>query len=241
MAGSQSTNSDWADRELKRLAEQAVTGDRYGAMLGLSDWIIRGGAPEKAGVLRDALDGRTPIETAVVQGTSTVAAGDIEAVSGLIQRRMDLLQTLVRALELRPDPELTQLLLAAGRLLWRSVALPQDRLAVCEAMARLSIMAQEEKEAVRWAHEGLRIDPTSARLALIVGRCADDQRLGPPARVVLTRAARAWPAYRDVRAALIRRRADDGRQASARRMLERWLDREPRSPLARRLAEELAA
>ncbi|MEQ9455150.1 MAG: hypothetical protein RLN76_11240 [Phycisphaeraceae bacterium] len=241
MAGSPSTSSDWAERELKRLAQQAVTGDRYGAMLGLSDWLIRGGAPEEAGVLRAALDGRPAVEAQVIDEPGRVSNADVDAVAGALGQRMDLLPTMVRALELRADEGLVALMLAVGRRLWGSVVVSEDRLVVCEAMARLSMLAQDEKEATRWAHEGLRIDPASARLALIVGRCADDQRHGPPARVVLTRAARAWPAYRDVRAALIRRRADDGKQASARRMLGRWLEREPRSPLARRLAEELAA
>lgn len=231
----------WADREMDRLAEQATTGDRYGALLGLSDWLMRGGAPEEAGVMRAALEGRPVVDLSEALGVREVTRDDIMTVAEALSQRMDLLATLVRALELRPDTGLMELLMAACRRLWATQAHQKDRQAICEAMARLAEASAEPAEAARWAHEGLRLDPTSARLALIVGRCAKDEQHGPPARVVLTLAARAWPAYRDVRAALIRRRADDGRQASARRMLERWLEREPRSPLARRLAQELAA
>lgn len=112
---------------------------------------------------------------------------------------------------------------------------------LCTALAELALLAQDESDARRWAHRGLKVDPYCASLALVLASCDDDARLGPPARQALARVARQHPGYPDVRAAMIRRAFADGRVDSARRRLSAWLRRDPGSPLANQLQQELAA
>ncbi|QDU72496.1 tetratricopeptide repeat protein [Mucisphaera calidilacus] len=222
-----------------RIVEQAMQGDRVGAMLGLSDWLMRGGAPADAAVLRRALGGVMPVSLDDAEGA--VDEQTLDELTRTLAGRLTMLPTVVRGLEIRGDDRWIEAVHDASVRCWPHAEGREDRLAICRALVRLNILQDDPEGVIRWAHKGLRIEPSDADLALALSRYQDDPEAGPPVRVVLTRVARRWPGYRDVRAALIRRRADDGHQASARRMLERWLRREPDAPLARRLREELTA
>ncbi len=112
---------------------------------------------------------------------------------------------------------------------------------VCQAMADLAVLLGDDDDARRWAYRGLKLDPYSASLALILSRVTDDEAMGPPARTVLQRVSHRWPMYPDIRAALIRRERVDGRIDSARARLATWLQNDPNSPIARQLEKELAA
>jgi hypothetical protein len=85
------------------------------------------------------------------------------------------------------------------------------------------------------------VSPYTASLALVLAEVRDDPAVGPPARAALEAAAQAHPQYPDVQAALIRREQADGRLDDARRHLSLWLSRQPANPLARQVAQELAA
>lgn len=112
---------------------------------------------------------------------------------------------------------------------------------ICRAMAELSLLAADHPQARRWAHRGLEEDPYCATLALLIDRLPDDESTALPARSVLTCVAQHHPQYPDVQAALIRRESSEGQDAAARDRLARWLQREPHSPHALQLQEELAA
>jgi hypothetical protein len=112
---------------------------------------------------------------------------------------------------------------------------------LCLAMAELAMLASDWDDARQWAHEGLKADPYSAGLALVLAQVGDDLSVGPAAASVLSAVAQKYPDYRDVRAALIRREQRDGKASSARRRLAAWLSHEPGSVLALQLREELAA
>lgn len=229
----------WEEREMGRLVDQAMGGDRVGAMVGLSDWLLRGDEPEGTAVLRGALEGHVPVSLDEAEGSAGDGA-EREIVAGLLEQT-ELLASVVRGLEVRRDASWIEVLSRSVVRLWARVKGREDRLRVCEAMVRLCDLQDDPEGVILWAHRGLAIEPTSAALAIALSKVREDPEDVMPTRVVLTRVARRWPGYRDVRAALIRRRADDGRKASARRMLERWLAREPEAPLARRLHEELTA
>jgi hypothetical protein len=111
--------------------------------------------------------------------------------------------------------------------------------AVCQAMAELALLADDRDDARRWAHRGLKRNPYSAALALVLGRVEDDPAVGPPAARVLRDAVAAHPQYPDLRAALIRREQVEGRRETARLHLADWLRREPDHPLAREMARKL--
>jgi hypothetical protein len=112
---------------------------------------------------------------------------------------------------------------------------------LCLAMAELAMLASDWDDARQWAHAGLKADPYSAGLALVLAQVGDDLSIGPAAASVLSAVAQKYPDYRDVRAALIRREQRDGKASSARRRLAAWLSHEPGSVLALQLREELAA
>jgi hypothetical protein len=114
-------------------------------------------------------------------------------------------------------------------------------LMICQAMAQLALLADDADDARRWAHRGLRVDPYSASLALVLARITDDPAVGPPTHAILTAVAEAFPLYPDLQAALIRRDKAEGRDDDARRRLSLWLDRQPDHPLARQVQQELAA
>jgi hypothetical protein len=112
---------------------------------------------------------------------------------------------------------------------------------ICRAIAELSVMAGDHHQARRWAHRGLEEDPYCATLALLIDRLPDDDSTALPARSVLTCVAQHHPQYPDVQAALIRRESAEGQVTAARDRLARWLKREPYSPHALQLQEDLAA
>lgn len=112
---------------------------------------------------------------------------------------------------------------------------------VCRAMAELSILEGDHAQARRWAHRGLEEDPYCADLALLINRLPDEGDTALPAVSVLTCVARQHPGYPDIQAALIRRESRDGLGESAKARLDAWLEREPYSPHALELKQELAA
>ncbi|MEM6334575.1 MAG: hypothetical protein AAF823_14680 [Planctomycetota bacterium] len=118
---------------------------------------------------------------------------------------------------------------------------PADRAALCLAMARLAAHQNEIHAAGQWAQLGLADQPAHPRLALVLADLDDDPALGPPARQHLAHALRRHPHYPDLRVAYIRRCRRDGREASAKRRLAAWLRRDPRSPIAIELQQEVAA
>lgn len=140
-----------------------------------------------------------------------------------------------------PDPSDRVTLAMAGRRALDRLEESTDRAGVCLAMGRLSHAAGEADDTRRWAHLGLREQPDDAELAMLLTDLDDDPHLGPPARLVLARALRRHPHYPDLRAAYIRRCQRDGRPASARRRLAAWLRRDPRSPIAIELRQEVPA
>jgi len=112
---------------------------------------------------------------------------------------------------------------------------------VCRAMSELAMLVGDQSQARRWAHRGLEEDPYCAPLALLINRLRDEGDTALPARSVLTCVAQRYPQYPDVQAALIRRENAEGQTEAARQRLERWLEREPYSPKALQLQQDLAA
>jgi hypothetical protein len=112
---------------------------------------------------------------------------------------------------------------------------------ICRAMAELSLLEGDHAQARRWAHRGLEEDPYCATLALLINRLRDRGDTALPAVSVLTCVAKHHPSYPDVQAALIRRESEEGKSESALARLNAWLEREPYSPHALELRQELAA
>ena len=117
----------------------------------------------------------------------------------------------------------------------------ESLLAVYTSLAELALLADEEDEARRWAQRGLKLNPYSASLALVVAQVSDEPAQAERATDVLERVSRAHPTYPDVAAALIRRTRADGRIDDARLKLAQWQAREPDHPIAAQLYRELAA
>ncbi len=159
-----------------------------------------------------------------------------------LAREPKAIPALVFAQQQRRDLQTIELLRKAIR---RIVPLfehdPQQITMVCRAMAELSLMAGDHPQARRWAHRGLEEDPYCAPLALLINRLRDDGSTTLPARSVLSCVAQQFPQYPDIQAALIRRESAEGRDDDAKRRLADWLDREPYSPDALKLQEDLAA
>lgn len=159
-----------------------------------------------------------------------------------LDARLDLLPTLVAAQRIASShTEIALLRAAVARLARRAADDEQRLLAVCQAMAELSLLANDADEARRWTHRGLKVNPFAASLAMVLAQLDDDTEVGPPAIKVLAVAAEAHPQFPDLQAALIRREHAQGETASARMHLADWLRREPEHPLARKLEQELAA
>ncbi len=112
---------------------------------------------------------------------------------------------------------------------------------ICRAMAELALLEGDQAQARRWAHRGLEEDPYCATLALLINRLRDEGDTALPPKSVLTCVAEHHPSYPDVQAALIRRESEQGQSESARARLKAWLEREPYSPHALELQQELAA
>lgn len=118
---------------------------------------------------------------------------------------------------------------------------PKQMTMACLAMAELSVLAGDHTQARRWAHRSLEVDPYNASLALLIDKLRDDGRTTLPPRTVLLCSATEHPDYPDVITALIRRETAEGRLDDARDRLKAWLDRDPNSPHALALREEIAA
>jgi len=172
-------------------------------------------------------------------GVSNDEAGRLaEAAVG----RPELLNALVTAsLQGAGEASERAALWRAGRMAFDQLSKPGDRAAVCVAMARLAESEGRAEDVRRWAHVGLRESPYEARLAVLLVGVDDDPAVGPPARQMIARVLRRYPHYPDLRAAYIRRCQRDGRPSSARRRLAAWLRRDPRSPLAIELQQEVHA
>jgi len=165
----------------------------------------------------------------------------IERLADELAAQPEVIPSLVTAQTYAPDPRRIALLRHALSRLAPTVRDGRAMLIVARAQARLSLLAHDHAEARRWAHRGLKQSPSDEKLALVLAAVEDDVTVGPPARDVLGRVAAAHPQYPDVRRALIRRHARDGQRQSARELLANWLQREPDSPIARALDQELAA
>jgi hypothetical protein len=172
---------------------------------------------------------------------SPVADATVDRLAAELVAQPQVIPTLVTAQRVLPRPAELVLLRRAIHAAARELDGGESMRLVCEAMAELALLAQDADDARRWAHRGLKIQPYSATLALLLGRISDDPAVGPPAGEVLASAADAHPDYPDVQAALIRRRLLDGRADEARWRLARWMERQPDHPLVRALQQELAA
>jgi hypothetical protein len=166
----------------------------------------------------------------------------IERLAGELVAQPQVIPSLVAAQRIAPvAADLAMLRSALGLAARELSADPPQAIAVCQAMAELALLADDKDDARRWAHRGLKINPFSAPLALVLSRVADDPALGPPATSVLREAVSAHPQYADLRAALIQREKTDGRAEAARLHLADWLRQDPEHPVARKLQSELAA
>lgn len=152
-----------------------------------------------------------------------------------------LLATLVTAQKIKPDAQQIRLLRAAGLRCHRDMDKHRSGYQLCLAMAELALLVQDGDDARRWAYRGLKIEPYSAELALILSHVEDDPAYGPAASQVLEQAVAAHPEYPDLMAALIRREMAQGKKEQARQRLEQWMQRQPQHPMALHLVREMAA
>ncbi len=176
-----------------------------------------------------------------IKALPAVSEATINQLAGELLEQIDVIPSLVAAQRLAPDAQTISMLRGAMHQMLRDVEDQPGTLILCQAMADLAMLAADPDDARRWAHRGLRIDPYAAPLAIILSRLQDDPAVGPPASTVLKGAVNAHPKYPDLRAALIRREAGEGRIDVARRRLHQWLQREPNQAMALRLQHELAA
>ncbi|MBI1370912.1 MAG: hypothetical protein GC162_19945 [Planctomycetes bacterium] len=165
----------------------------------------------------------------------------IEQLAHELLRKPQVIGSLAAAQKIEPAAGRMELL---RRALVRVVDdLPEPMVGI-EALAMLSEAAGDFDDARRWARRGLREEPYSATLALLIDRledvCEDDAQ-GPRALAALRNAATARPEYADVRYALIRRYGRLGMKEQARRLARQWHEREPDNQLAQRAESELAA
>ena len=181
------------------------------------------------------------MKLAVSSGAQSVPACVVDQLTLELRSCPGAIPSLVAAQKLSRVAHDVALLRGAVERLLREVSDPAETLPMCTALAELALLAGDRDDARRWAHRGLKIEPYSATLALVLAQVEDDQELGRPARTVLADVALRYPRYPDVQAALIRREHADGKGLSARRRLAAWLQREPAQPLARELERELAA
>ena len=165
----------------------------------------------------------------------------IDSVAADLLRQPEVIPSLVAAQKLSPQARDIALLRSALARGFGDIEHERQQLTACIAQADLAMLAGDDDDARRWAHRGLRIDPYSAPLALVLSRFDDDADYGPPTITVLNEAVRMHPKYPDLRAALIRREFAQGQADSARQRLAAWLQREPNQTLALRLEEEMAA
>jgi len=164
-----------------------------------------------------------------------------ELAHGLAQNPKAI-QSLVSAQHYRKDlPTISLLRKAIRRIVPLFENDVRQMTMVCRAMAELAFMAGDQEQARRWAHRGLEEDPYCAPLALLINRLRDEGDSALPAKSVLACVAQQYPQYPDIQTALIRRENDEGQTDAARERLARWLEREPYSPNALQLQQDLAA
>ncbi len=153
-----------------------------------------------------------------------------------------VLCSLTAAMKVAPNEQHIDALRHAGNLMMHRVSLSIDmETELCRSMADLALLAEDEADARRWAHRGLKVNPLAAHLAIVLSQVEDHAYMGPAARDVLAKINEAKPAYPDVHAALIRREFFDGDTQVARMRLTNWLETEPSNPTALRLRKEIAA
>lgn|GEM_PF-1085965 len=172
---------------------------------------------------------------------SSISESTINQLAGELLEHLEAIPSLVAAQKLSPDVQTISMLRGAMVQMERDVDEDRTMLTLCQALADLAMLANDGEDARRWAHRGLHIDPYAAPLAIILSKVQDDPAIGPPASSILKAAVNAHPKYPDLRAALIRREASEGRVEVAKRRLHQWLQREPNQSMALRLQQELSA
>lgn len=173
--------------------------------------------------------------------TNTKPDAAIEELAVELTSQFKLIPSLVAAQKVDPDNDDIQMLRDAMMRMAPHAHDQRQTLTLSLALAELSLLADDHDEARRWAYRGLRIDPLSASLALILAQVQGDTAMGPAACEVLDEVANAYPQYPDVQAASIRTAMAAGQQVQAKLRLTNWMAREPDQPLALELAKEIAA
>ena len=149
-------------------------------------------------------------DTVGVAALPTLAFSRVDQLAMELRDRIDLVPSLVFAQKARPRTSALTLLRSALTRLVPVYAQDSDAsLTLCKALAELSRLTGDDSEARRWAHRGLKLDPYSAELALILSWVHDDPAVGEPTTDVLRRVAGRHPDYPDVVAALGRRTEHD--------------------------------
>lgn len=166
----------------------------------------------------------------------------IERLAQQLLHKPHVIRSLVVAQQHRPS-------LGRIDLLRRALIRIVDRLAepiiAVEALARLAQASGDIDEARRWTRRGLKLEPYSASLALLLDQLTDaddaDDQATPRPLQVLRRAVTAKPQYNDLQRALILRCRKAGLHVQAARLAQRWIDRQPDNLLAARTHREIAA
>ena len=178
------------------------------------------------------------LEMIEAPGVTDAPHATIEHMASQLVERPEVISSLVTAQKY--DPDETEIHLLRRSISRASRDLSQDSLVICQAMAELAVLVNDAHDARRWAHRGLKIEPNSAQLAMILGGISDDPAVGPAAATVLAAAVEAHPDHADLRAALIRREMADGRVDVARQRLSQWKQQRPDDDLDQ-IQRELAA
>lgn len=165
----------------------------------------------------------------------------IEELALELSSQFRLIPSLVAAQKIDPDTDDICMLRDAMMGMAPHAHDQRETLTLSLALAELSLLLDDHDEARRWAYRGLRIDPLSASLALILAQVQGDTAMGPAVTDVLGEVADAFPQYPDVQVATIRNALAAGQHTEARHRLNQWLEREPQQPLAIELAREIAA
>ncbi len=133
-----------------------------------------------------------------------------------LREATELIPTLVAAETYEPESESIELLRRAIARV-AAVTVETDTLLICcEALSQLALLSGEASDARRWAVRGLSLNPYSATLALRLVRANELDRDVRPDELTmstLSRVAARFPTYPDVRAAMLRQRAQ--REAAA--------------------------